>query len=138
MDTPTFSEIYCAQHGIPADQFSRAVFKEILYRRAVPLVGALRFLKRNYFSADFDLIYAVEGLRRLHDFHNEARRFNEHPANRGWLRRGLRLRISTSRLKRLIKTTLLPYELQTGSETVSAAPFKRSSSPETMPLTSRS
>jgi hypothetical protein len=52
------------------------------------------------------LIYGVEHLRKMRDFKTEAERFNEHPGNRGCLRRQLRIRISTNRLKRLIRTTL--------------------------------
>lgn len=60
----------------------------------------------NYFAADFDLIYGVENLRRVRDFVTEAERFSGHPANRGWLRRAFCLRVSTSRLKALIRETL--------------------------------
>jgi hypothetical protein len=60
----------------------------------------------NYFAADFDLIYGVENLRRLRDFKTEVARFNEHPANRGLLRRTFCFRVSTCRLKELIRETL--------------------------------
>ena len=123
MNTPTFAEIFCALHGIPREQFAREIFKRALYRRAAPLVGLLRFLKPNYFAADFDLIYAVEHLRRLRDFNAEAERFNEHPANRGWLRRRACIRMSTNRLKQLIKATLPSSSAGRGVSAGTGAPF---------------
>ncbi len=104
--TPTFAESFCAQHGIQREQFVRIVFKQVLYPRTLLLTGFLQFLKCDYFAPDFDLIYGVEHLRRMREFKIEASRFNEHPANRGWLRRRLRLRVSTHLLQALIKETL--------------------------------
>lgn len=105
-NTPTFAESFCAQKQIAPEQFAREVFGRSLYRRALWLKWLLPLLKKNYFTADFDLIYGVERLRRLRDFATEAERFNEHPANRGWLRRTLCLRVSTKRLRALIRDTL--------------------------------
>lgn len=132
MSHPTFAECFCAQHGITSEQFARAVFRRALYRRALPVAWFLGFLMHDYFAADFDFIHGVERLRRLRDFASEAERFNEHPTNRGWLRRRLRLRISTHRLKRLIRETLpseeeralaagLPASLESGAERQSHA-----------------
>lgn len=108
--TPTFGESFCALHGIPPEKFARTIFRRALYRRTLLFTWLLQFLKQDYFSADFDLIYGVERLRRLRDFKLEASQYNEHPANRGWLRRRLRLRVSTHRLKALIKETLPSHD----------------------------
>jgi len=114
MNTLTFSEIFCAQNQIPPEQFARVVFNRVLYRRARLVSWLLPLLKGNYFAADFDLIYGVERLRWMREFTSEAERFNEHPANRGWLRRTLYLRISTKRLRALIRDTL-PRTEENGS-----------------------
>lgn len=106
MSSLTFGECFCQKNNIPPEQFARAVMCRVLYRRTLAVRWLLPLLSRNYFSADFDLIYGVERLRRLRDFAAEAERFNEHPANRGWLRRTLRLRVSTTRLRSLIRETL--------------------------------
>jgi hypothetical protein len=99
---PTF----CEQNQIPRDRYARAVFERVLYRRTRAVRWLLTVMRPGYFAADFDLIYSVEGLRRMRDFAPEGDRFNEHPANRGWLRRTLRLRVSTNRLRALIRETL--------------------------------
>lgn len=128
MSNPTFAECYCVKHNIPPEEFARSIFNRALYRRALLVKWLLPLLHHGYFSADFDLIYGVERLRRMRDFATEAERFNEHPANRGFLRRTLCLRVSTTRLRALIRETLprtsgstnLPLQAKEGS----AAPFE--------------
>ncbi len=127
----TFAESYCAQHGIPREKFARTVFKRVLYRRTLLFIWILQFFKQDYFVADFDLIYGVERLRRMRDFNSEAERFNEHPSNRGWLRRRLRLRVSTYRLKLLIKETLPLSTMQKGKFEGTSAPFDSASESKT-------
>lgn len=106
MSNPTFAELYCAKHNLPREKYARAVFRKTLYRRTFVLGWLLPLVHPNYFAADFDLIYGVENLRRSRDFATEVDRFNEHPANHGLLRRSFCLRVSTSRLKALIRETL--------------------------------
>ncbi|HEY8933206.1 MAG TPA: hypothetical protein VIM44_07845 [Rariglobus sp.] len=106
MSNPTFAEIYCLKHNLPPEAFARSIFNRALYRRTLLVKWLLPLLHHGYFSADFDLIYGVERLRRMRDFATEAERFNEHPANRGFLRRTLGLRVSTTRLRALIRETL--------------------------------
>jgi hypothetical protein len=106
MNEPTFAECFCAKHNIPPEKYLRAVFVRVLYRRTLPVRWLLQMLNPNYFAADFDLIHGVERLRRMRGFAVEVERFNEHPVNRGWLRRRLLLRVSTARLRALIRDTL--------------------------------
>jgi hypothetical protein len=127
MSTPTFAESFCAQHRISPEQFAQAVFKEALYRRARVFAPVLHFFSHDYFAADFDLIYGVEHLRRVRDFTAEAERFNEHPGNRGWLRRRLCLRVSTKRLKTLIRETLAHSAARSAA---TASPFASAASDE--------
>lgn len=112
---PTFAECFCARHGVPREGYARAVFARALYRRARPVAWLLPVFRRDYFEADFDLIHEIEWLRRAGDFEREVERFYEHPRNRGCLRQGLRLRISTHRLKRLVRETLRAGEGEAGS-----------------------
>lgn len=106
MSSPTFAESFCAQNQIHPEQFAREVFKRSLYRRARWVSWLLPLIWRGYFAADFDLIYGVERLRRVRAFAVEADRFNDHPANRGFLRRTLGLRVSTCRLRALVREAL--------------------------------
>lgn len=106
MSNSTFAECFCAKNNIPPEEFARAVFNRSLYRRTHLVKWLLPLLNQSYFVADFDLIYGVERLTRMRDFVTEAERFNEHLGNRGFLRRTLCFRVSTGRLKALIRETL--------------------------------
>jgi hypothetical protein len=106
MSSPTFAECFCAKNNLTPDQYAREVFQRVVYRRVRWVKWLLPMLSRNHFAADFDLIYGVERLRRMRDFAAEGERFNEHPANRGFLRRTLMMRASTTRLRALIRETL--------------------------------
>lgn len=129
MSDPTFAECFCAKNNLTPDQYAREVFDRVIYRRVRWVKWLLPILRQNHFAADFDLIYGVERLRRLRDFAAEVERFNEHPANRGWLRRSMLMRASTSRLRALIRETLphssaggrVDESVRRGPET--AAPF---------------
>lgn len=125
---PTFAECYCAKYDLPREAFARTVMRRALYRRTHFVRWLLPIINENYFAADYDLIYAVEHLSRLRDFATEAERFNEHPANRGWLRRTFCLRVSTSRLKEIIRETM-PARSRTSARpaasTPSEAPFEK-------------
>lgn len=120
-NAPTFADCFCAKHRIPREKYARAVFNRTLYWRAQPFRWLLTMMHPNYFVPDFDLIYGVENLRNLRDFVVEAERFNQHPANRGWVRRTICMRVSTGRLKRLIRETLPPRTKRSASPTASAA-----------------
>jgi hypothetical protein len=106
MSNPTFAECFCAKHNIPPEEFARMVFNRVLYPRTHLVKWLLPLFSRQYFAADFDLIYSVASLTRRRDFDIEVDRFNEHPGNHGWLRRTFCLRVSTARLKKLMRQTM--------------------------------
>lgn len=106
MKTPTFAECFCAKHNIPREKYARVVLSRALYRRTHLVKWLLRVIRPDYFAADFDLIYNVENLSRVRDLALEIDRFNEHLSNHGWLRRAFYLRVSTNRLKAIIRETL--------------------------------
>jgi hypothetical protein len=64
-------------------------------------------MNRNHFTADHDFIKAVAHLTHIRNFAIEAERFHDHPYNRGILRWKFRMRISTTRLRGLVKSTFL-------------------------------
>ena len=129
MKNATFAECFCAKNNIPPEKYTRAVFNRVLYKRTHLLRWLLRLVDPNYFAADFDLILGVEQASRMSDFVLEAERFNNHPANHGWLRRTFCLRVSTNRLRALMRETLPERSRHTRSrrsvsENVSAVPFE--------------
>lgn len=94
----TFRELYCERHGISFDQFERVLVWRSLHWPARAFFW-LRKLNYDYYSADFDFIRGVGELRSRRDYRNEAAEFHYHPGNRGFLRRVLRLRVSSHRLQ---------------------------------------
>jgi len=60
----------------------------------------------DYFAPDLRLIRYVGRLRRAEDLRYEEIGFDQDRANRGLLRRTLRLRVSTRRLRRIVERTL--------------------------------
>jgi hypothetical protein len=129
MSNPTFEESFCLQHGLERERFVRMVLKKTLYRRARAVGWLFAIFNGDYFAADYELINAVAQLRRLRDFNNEAERFNYHPANRGWFRRKLCIRVSTNRLRQLIKATL-PASPAIANDAVAGTAIPFESAPE--------
>jgi hypothetical protein len=140
MKNATFADCFCAKHNLPRENYARAVFNRVLYKRTHPFRWLLPFITPNYFAADFDLILGVEHMSRMRDFVLEVDRFNEHPANHGWLRRTFCLRVSTSRLRALMRETL-PEKARSSSARgtqeagCSASPFEMAGSGDTADFT---
>lgn len=99
------------------------VFKRALYPHARWFYALVCLVSPDHFVADIDLVRNVAKLTRLRDFNTEVREFIHHPANTGASRRTFNLRISTKRLRRLVKTTLHGDSKLTAEEVQSLPPF---------------
>lgn len=95
---PTFRERYCQSLGLSLDQFEPHLFRRGLYWHARPLVPLLRLIP-DYFSADHEFVRSVGDIRSRRFFHAEAGEYHMDTANRGILRRFLRLRVSAERVR---------------------------------------
>ena len=102
----TFAKRFCEQQGIPSARYASAVFAKSLYPHARLIGWLFGFLRRDYFSPDFELIRSVAHLYTLKAFFDEANHYIEHPSNGHWLRRILKIRISTTRMRKLFKKTM--------------------------------
>jgi hypothetical protein len=98
----TFRELYCAQRGIPSEQFERELVGRSLHRRALPVYWLLS-LNRGYTAPDYEFVRGVGALRNRREFRNEAAEFHYHPHNRGLLRSVLKLRVSSHRLQAIFE-----------------------------------
>jgi hypothetical protein len=101
----TFAEKFCAQNRLPPEQF----VEKVLLLSLPPSTRAVRWLLLllpDYFAADRELILSVGRLKRVSDFDAEVMDFMYDPNNRGFLRRTLNLRVSSRRLRSLMRTTL--------------------------------
>lgn len=127
MNNQTFTECFCGNQKIANEKFADEVLARSLYPHARLVKWLLIFYDPYYFASDYELILSIGELRRSRDFQIEADRFNEHPANCGWLRRKFLLRVSTRRLRGIIRETLGHHAAQTGQieKGFSAVPFKK-------------
>lgn len=105
MNGSSFAEKFCVQRGLDRKKYLDAVLQESLYPMARWLrpVLALRF---GYFEGDREFISGVGLLTRSRDFDAEAADFLDHPSNRWFPRRVLKLRVSTYRLRRIVREIL--------------------------------
>ena len=109
-----FRELYCERHGVAFDKFERHLVWRTLHWQARPFFW-LRKLNADYYSPDFEFVRGVGELRSRRDFRNEAAEFHYHPANHGFFRTVLRLRVSSHKLQ-----TVFEREIQNA---VTTAPF---------------
>ncbi len=105
MKPRSFFELYCEQQSIPAADYARRVFSRALYPHARPLAGVISLFNSDYFAADHDFVEDVGRLTSYHDFLGSGMDYSHHPGNRGFFRQVLRLRISTDRMRRMVRTT---------------------------------
>ena len=100
-----FAELYCEQQGIPLSAYSRHIFHRALYPHGRPLTWLLNPDKSNYFEADRVFVQDVARLTRYEDFLDAGMYYNQHRTTSRFLRRVLRLRISTGRMHKLVRQT---------------------------------
>lgn len=104
----SFGELYVEQHALTAADFERHLLARVLYPHARLLRPFLRLLRPDHFGADLDLIRDVALIRRTRDLTNELNAYSHHPGNVGALRRFFRVRLSTTRLHRVVRATFHP------------------------------
>ena len=100
--SPTFRERYCRHWAIPLEQFEPHVLVRALYPQA-RIIRGLLLLWSDYFTADRDFLRSAGDIRSRRFFHAEAGEFHGAEANRRFLRRWLRLRVSAERTRRLME-----------------------------------
>jgi len=108
MNDTTFAALYCAQRKIEQVDFDKAVLSETLYPHAKWFAPMVRLIWPRHFVADHDFVEAVGKLRRFREFFNESEDFAHHPDNVGFLRSTLNMRISSRRMRRLVREVLHP------------------------------
>lgn len=124
MKEKTFAELYCEQHKISLDEFTRSVLRKTLYPQARFLAPILTFLSKRHFAADVEFAISVGGLRRYREYTIESEGYAHHPENLGFLRATLNLRVSSRLMRRLVRKTLHTDPSVTEGESVhSAVPF---------------
>jgi hypothetical protein len=101
----TFAELYCEQNRLALEDYDRAIVSEALYPHARALHRLFQLVPGDYFHADLEFVRHVGQLTRARDFSWEVSDFHAHPANRRALRRNLKVRLSITRLRHIVKRT---------------------------------
>ena len=99
---------------------------EVMKRSLYPLARVIRWLLAlipDYFLADRAFLASVGRMTRRRDFGLEEIEFVHHPANRGYLRTQLKLRVSARRLHRLVRAVLADESGGAAASTQSLAPW---------------
>lgn len=78
----------------------------------------------DYLAADNDFIHDVAQNTSYNEFFNSSFEYIHHPANRGFLRRFLRIRISTERMRRIVRKTMIPTSRKAPESQETMTPFK--------------
>jgi hypothetical protein len=100
----TFSEAYALSSGVSEARFARRMFWLCLHRRAMFWVPFLAAVFPGYFQPEAQLLAQVGRARSLSAIDEEIRIFRHHDTNQNWLRRRLKFRLSTRRLRRVAVT----------------------------------
>jgi hypothetical protein len=105
MNPRSFQALYCDRWGVSPDRFRNDLLARTVYPHARLLAPLLR-LMTGHFQADYEFIDDVAHLERVELFHDAMDSYVGHFSNRGFLRRGLRLRISARRMWRIVSEVL--------------------------------
>jgi hypothetical protein len=97
----SFRELYCERHGLPAERFEDALTARAWYPHARLVRGLMRLAYPKFLEPDREFVRAVGDLRTRRLFTNEAADFHMHRANRNFVRRVLKARVSAERLRRV-------------------------------------
>ena len=138
MTDKTFAELYCANHGLKPEEYDAAVLTRSLYPHARVLAPLIRVLWPDHFVADLDFVRSVARLRRFREFFFEAEEFAHHPANRGFWRLTVNLRVSSRTLRRMVRSTLHPEMEGHGDDDHTSVPFGGAEEPKSESRTKHS
>ena len=108
MNLKTFKSKYCQRYNVLEKDFENSVLKEALYPHARFLTPLLHLLYPEYLEPDRDFIQSVARIKDYAHFFDESLDFSFHPKNVGIARRTLNLRISTRRMRNLVRNVLGP------------------------------
>lgn len=102
----SFQTVFCEERGCATADFTRKVFWRCLPRRARLCAACLGGSGARFFLPERVLLARVGATTSLRQLEEELDEFLHHPDNRGFLRMTLRIRISTTRLRRLAQGCL--------------------------------
>jgi hypothetical protein len=102
-----FESRFCQRFEVPAERYARELVSRSLYPHARCCMWLLQWLASSYMQADYDFVYDVARITRFREYETAVRAYFDHPMNQNnALRRRLFMRISTSRMRRLVREVI--------------------------------
>jgi hypothetical protein len=111
VSTSDFRQVYCTQNAISESEYAEHLLVRALpaHARLFRAITLVTFQRKNHFRADFDFINNIGCLRNYRDYRQSVDEYFVHPWNERNLLRGLLgLRVSTSRLREIVREKLKP------------------------------
>lgn len=102
-----FADLFCEHEHIGRERFMMELLRRTRYPHTRYIAALLEAAWPALFVADYEFVTEVGGLQRYADYQQAVEGFRWHRANRGWLRRILRVRISIARMNALVKRECL-------------------------------
>ena len=102
----TLSEHFAALHPARPAEVARRLFWACLHRRGLVLVPILAVACRDFFAADRALLERVARVRTVEELEEEIHDFRTDARNQTWWRKVGRVRVSTRRLRRVVRPYL--------------------------------
>ncbi len=96
-----FREAVCRKFGCAPEAYPETVFSHCLYPHAAGSVKLIRWLKPDYFAADFELIHQIATVTEMRQVRAEVENHRYHNPSATLLRRFLRIRLSGRRVIQL-------------------------------------
>jgi len=125
-----FEERYCEQHNLTLEEYPRHLRNRAFYPHARFIAPILTLFNGDYLAADNDFIQDVGQLTRFNEFFSSSFEYIHHPANRGFLRRYCRIRISTERMRRIVRRTLKAQAAVATQKTMMPFPTESGETPK--------
>jgi hypothetical protein len=100
----SFQTLYCEHYQCSAQEFEQRVFRECLYRHALPLAPLFASLDPCFFLEDLSFIRDVGHAASRSEVISELNRFfGRNMRERNWFRKALGIRVSGKRVLRLYR-----------------------------------
>ena len=106
LNAHTVADRYCSLHGITTEQYLDHIRGKVLYPHARFLLPFILLWKRDYLAADDDFIRDVGRITHYSEFAHAVMEYFHHSANTGMLREKYSVRVSSERMRRLVKELL--------------------------------
>lgn len=118
MSSPNdFQARFCQQYAIRPENYAQEVLRRTTYIHAWFPIKVLGLFSSYYLQADYDFIHDVGRLTRFREYEAAVRAFFDHPMNRNNpLRNVFLLRVSTVRMRRLVREVIQKANSPVGTE----------------------